>query len=77
MNRPDGPKCPTTGKLCFSKAEAHAQAKAARWRTLGGQIFKYRCDDWQKHPAGAGHYHIGHRPSMNTRKRRGYRVRPL
>lgn len=67
------PKCPVTGKHCYTNAAAKKAAAHARRQTLGARISTYRCDDHDKHPEGAGRFHIGHSPKHKGK----FKVKPL
>jgi hypothetical protein len=68
--------CNACGKQLLSKREAKQQIYRLRRRNPAtGRLGLYKCPDWRKH--GSAHFHIGHPPRGQNKKKRGWRPRPL
>lgn len=67
------PICPMTGKECHTRSGAkeviHVLGKRNNLR--GARTLNvYECPDHDRHPAGAGRFHVGHAPRRPLHRRR-------
>lgn len=67
MSHDDKPRCPTSGKVCYTEAEAKAARRGAQ-RFNVGRMEKYKCPDRHLHDDRP--WHIGHALGPKARKRR-------
>lgn len=63
----DKPRCPVTGKVCYTRAEAKA-ARQSIQRVRVGRMSKYRCPDAHLHPDRP--WHVGHTPAPGRKRHR-------
>lgn len=65
--------CPLTGKECHTRAVAKEKVHCLGKRsTLKGRrtLNIYECPDHDRHPKGAGRFHVGHAPRRPAHRRR-------
>lgn len=72
----DRPRCPVTGKVCYTQAAAK-KARQGLQRLSVRPVSKYRCPSAHLHPEGAGIWHVGHLPTNNGKRARRPIIGPI
>lgn len=60
------PRCPITGKVCYTEAEAKAARRGLQASRIG-KFSKYRCESAHLHPDKP--WHVGHTIGRRNPKR--------